>query len=134
MWEFVPVLVSAGLLLFAAFVLWHHRRIRRGQVPLTDITLFRARAYSAGNLANLILRLALAGALFIVPAFLQVVTGASAFMTGLALIPPTVALLIFSLGSGRLSVRLSPRVLVRLGFLIALSGSVLLRAVFSLDT
>lgn len=133
-WEFVPALVGVGLLLLVVFVLWQHRRIRRGQVPLTDITLFRARAYSAGNLANLILRLALAGALFILPAFLQVVTGASAFMTGLALIPLTVALLIFSLGSGRLSARLSPRVLVPLGFLIALSGSVVLRGVFSLDT
>ena len=133
-WEFVLTLVGAGLLLLAVFVLWQHRRIRRGQVPLTDITLFRARAYSAGNLANLILQLALAGALFILPVFLQIVTGASAFMTGVALIPLAVAELIVSLGSGRLSARLSPRVLIPLGFLIALSGSVLLRGVFSLDT
>jgi EmrB/QacA subfamily drug resistance transporter len=133
-WEFVPALVSAGLLLLVLFVLWQHRRIRRGQVPLTDITLFRARAYSAGNLANLILRLALAGGLFILPAFLQVVTGATAFITGVALIPLTGALLIFSLGSARLSRHLSPRILVPLGFLIALSGSVLLRGVFNLNT
>jgi len=133
-WAFVPVIVGAGLLLLAAFVLWQRRRIRRGRVPLTDIRLFRARAYSAGNLANLILRLALAGTLFILPAFLQVVTGASAFMTGVALVPLTVALLIVSLGAGRLSARLSPRVLVPLGFLIALSGSLLLRNVFSLNT
>jgi MFS family permease len=133
-WASVPALVVAGLLLLAVFALWQHRRIRRGQVPLTDITLFRARAYSAGNLANLILRLALAGGLFILPAFLQVVTGASAFMTGVALIPLTAALLIFSLGSARLSRHLSPRILVPLGFLIALSGSVLLRGVFNLNT
>ncbi len=133
-WEFVLTLVGVGLLLLALFVLWQYRRIRRGQVPLTDIMLFRSRAYSAGNLASLILQLALAGTLFILPAFLQVVTGASAFMTGVAFVPLTVTELIAALGSGRLSARLSPRALVPLGFLIALSGSILLRGVFSLDT
>jgi EmrB/QacA subfamily drug resistance transporter len=133
-WGFVPILVGAGLLLLATFALWQRRRIRHGRAPLTDISLFRNRAYSAGNVANLILRLGLAGVLFILPVFLQAVTGLSAFMTGVAFVPLTVALLVFSLGSGRLSARIPPRYLVPLGFLIALAGSILLRSVFSLNT
>jgi hypothetical protein len=85
-------------------------------------------------MANLILHLGLAGALFILPVFLQAVAGLSAFMTGVAFVPLTVAVLVFSLGSGRLSARIAPRYLVPLGFLIAASGSILLRGVFSLDT
>jgi hypothetical protein len=55
-------------------------------------------------------------------------------MTGVAFVPLTVAVLVFSLGSGRLSARIPPRYLVPLGFLIALIGSILLRSVFSLNT
>jgi EmrB/QacA subfamily drug resistance transporter len=133
-WGIVPILVGAGLTLLAVFAFWQRRRIRHGQAPLTDISLFRKSTYSAGNTANLILHLGLAGALFILPVFLQAVAGLSAFMTGVAFVPLTVAVLVFSLGSGRLSARIAPRYLVPIGFLIAVSGSILLRGVFSLDT
>jgi MFS family permease len=133
-WGIVPILVGAGLLLLAFFALWQRRRMRHGQAPLTDISLFRKSTYSAGNMANLILRLGLAGTLFILPVFLQAVAGLSAFMTGVAFVPLTVALLVFSLSSARLSARIAPRYLVPLGFLVALSGSILLRGVFSLNT
>jgi len=133
-WNRVLVLIGTGALLLVVFALWQHRRIHHHKVPLTDIRLFRASAYSAGNVANLFLRLSLAGIVFIIPIFLQAVTGVSSFMTGVAFIPLMVALLVTSFLSGPLSARLAPRFLVPLGILIALSGSLLLRGVFSLNT
>jgi len=52
------------------------------------------------------------GTLFILPVFLQAVAGLSAFMTGVAFVPLTVALLVVSLSSARLSARIAPRYLV----------------------
>ncbi len=130
----VPIFFGAGLLLLALFALWQRRRLRLGLAPLTDISLFRKRAYSAGNVANLIMRLGLAGMLFILPVFLQTEMGLSAFMTGVAFVPLTVAVLVFALASGRLSAFIAPRYLVPLGFLIALAGSILLRNAFSMNT
>jgi Major Facilitator Superfamily len=128
------VLIGTGALLLVIFALWERRRIRHGKIPLTDITLFRSSAYSAGNVANLVVRLSIAGIIFILPIFLQFVMRASSFMTGVTFIPLTVALLITSFVSGPLSARIAPRFLIPPGILIALSGSLLLRGVFSLNT
>ena len=78
------------------------------------------------------MQLGLAGMLFILPVFLQTEMGFSAFMTGVAFVPLTVAVLVFALASGRLSAFIAPRYLVPLGFLIALAGSILLRNAFSM--
>ncbi len=101
-WERVLVLIGTGALLLVIFALWERRRIHHGKVPLTDITLFRLSAYSAGNVANLVVRLSIAGIIFILPIYLQFVMSASSFMTGVTFIPLTVALLIASFGSGPL--------------------------------
>jgi len=133
-WNRALVLIGTGALLLIVFALWQRRRIRHDQAPLTDVRLFRAPAYSAGNVVNLVVRLSLAGIVFILPIFLQAVTGVSSFMTGVAFIPLMAALFIASAASGPLSARLSPRLLVPIGILVALSGSLLLRSVFSINT
>jgi EmrB/QacA subfamily drug resistance transporter len=133
-WGRAAVLISIGILLLVVFTLWQRRRIRRQNVPLTDIRLFRVSAYSAGNVVNLVLRLILAGIVFILPIFLQTVTGITSFMTGVAFVPLMVAMLITSFVSGPLSVRLSPRFLVSVGVFVALIGSLLLRGVFNIHT
>jgi len=133
-WNLAVALIGTGAALLIVFALWQRRRIRHDQAPLTDVTLFRAPAYSAGNVVNLVLRLSLAGIVFILPIFFQAVTGISSFMTGVAFIPLMVALFVASAASGPLSARLSPRVLVSVGTLVALTGSLLLRGVFTLNT
>jgi hypothetical protein len=80
------------------------------------------------------MQLALAGAVFILPVFLQQVTVANAFTTGLAILPLTIGLLIFAIASSKISNYIPPHYLVSIGFLLALAGSFFLRFQFNLNT
>jgi len=80
------------------------------------------------------MQLALAGAVFVLPVFLQQVTGSNAFTTGLAILPLTIGLLIFAIASSRLSNYIAPHYLISIGFLLALAGSFFLSFQFNLNT
>ncbi|MGZ4932539.1 MAG: MFS transporter [Halobacteriota archaeon] len=133
-WALVPLLVGAGAVLFVAFLFWQRRRTHRGVEPLLDISLLRNRLYRLGALVSSVQQVALAGVLFILPVFLQQVTKLDAFMTGVALLPLSIAILILSLAGGRLSSFIRPKRIVLIGFLIAAAGTSLLTGVFSSQT
>jgi hypothetical protein len=102
-WEYVAVLVGSGSILFAIFLLWQRRRINKGLEPLSDISLLKNRLFGLGNINSFITQIPLAGFLFIIPVFLQQVTKLNAFDTGLALLPASIAILLFSILGARLS-------------------------------
>jgi EmrB/QacA subfamily drug resistance transporter len=133
-WEIAPIMIGIGLLLLILFYFREKRIISQNGKPLTDIRLFKNRNFTLGNLTRLIMQLALAGAVFVLPVFLQQVTGADAFTTGLVILPLTIGLLIFSIASSRLSDYIAPHYLISIGFLIALAGSFFLRYQFNLNT
>jgi len=129
-----PIMMGLGILLLIIFYFREKKIINRDETPLTDIRLFKNRNFTIGNLTRLIMQLALAGAVFILPVFLQQVTGANAFTTGLAILPLTIGLLIFAIASSKISNYISPHYLVSIGFLLALAGSFFLRFQFNLNT
>ncbi len=133
-WRVAPFIICAGLLLLVLFYYREKRMINRDEKPLTDIRLFKNRNFTLGNASRLLMQLALAGAIFTIPVFLQQVTGANAFATGLSLLPLTMGLLIFSVASSKISKHLAPHYMISLGFLVALAGSILLRFQFNLNT
>ncbi len=133
-WEIAPVMMGAGILLLILFYFREKRLINRDERPLTDIRLFKNRNFTLGTLSRMIMQLALAGAVFVLPVFLQQVTGSNAFETGLAILPLTIGLLVFAIASSRISTRISPHYLISIGFLIALAGSFFLRFQFNLNT
>ena len=98
-WEIAPIMVCAGLLLLIIFYFREKKIINRNEKPSTDIRLFKNRNFTVGNITRLIMQLALAGAVFVLPVFLQFITGADAFTTGLVILPLTLGLLIFSIAS-----------------------------------
>ena len=102
-WQLVPLFIVVGLIVFAAFLLWQRRRINHDVEPLLDISMLKNRLYVLGNAASAIQQIAFAGVLFILPVFLLQVTRVSAFMTGVALLPLSVAIFVLSLTGGRLS-------------------------------
>jgi MFS family permease len=102
--------------------------------PITDIRLFKNRNFTLGTLSRLVLNLALAGAVFILPVFFQQETGASAFVTGLAILPLTFGVLIFSIAASKMSNRIAPHTLISIGFLIALLSTLYLSFQFNLNT
>ncbi len=133
-WALVPLLVILGAVIFVAFLYWQRRRARRGAEPLFDTSLLRNRLYRLGALVSSIQQVALAGVLFILPVFLQQVTKVNAFMTGVALLPLSIAVLILSLSGSKLASFLQPKRVVLIGFLIAATGTFLLTNVFSQQT
>ena len=133
-WQFVPLFIVTGLIVFAAFLLWQRRRINHHVEPLLDISVLKNRLYVLGNAASAIQQAALAGVLFILPIFILQVLRESAFMTGVALLPMSIAIFVLSLTGGRLSSILQTKVVTLLGFLISAAGTFLLRDVFSQST
>ncbi|KAF5083304.1 Antiseptic resistance protein [anaerobic digester metagenome] len=133
-WKMTPFLIGGGILFMALFYIKEKNMIKEDKKPLTDIRLFKERNFTIGTLTRLIMQMALAGAVFVMPIFLQGVLGADAFTTGLVLLPLTVGLLIFSVTSSRLSSHVEPRRLISVGFLVAMAGALIMRYQFSLNT
>jgi len=77
---------AAGVLLLAAFLVVERRRGRAGRTVVVDLSLFRIRSFSNGNLAVLVVSLGEFGLIFALPLFLQAVLGYSAFRTGVVLL------------------------------------------------
>lgn len=133
-WGYVVMLLGSGSILFIIFLLWQRRRISKGQEPLSDISLLKNRLFGLGNINSILSQIPLAGFLFIIPVFLQQVTKADAFTTGLALLPASVTILIFSLLGARISSSLGPKYILMIGFIVSSIGTFILGGVFNLNT
>jgi len=133
-WGYVVILLGSGSILFIIFLLWQRRRISKGQEPLSDISLLKNRLFGLGNINSILSQIPLAGFLFIIPVFLQQVTKADAFTTGLALLPASVTILIFSLLGARISSSLGPKYILMIGFIVSSIGTFILGGVFNLNT
>jgi EmrB/QacA subfamily drug resistance transporter len=135
MWPLVPLLIVPGIALFVTFLYLQGRRARKGKEPLFDVSLLKVRAFNVGNLTNMTQQLALAGVLFVVPVFLQQVTKTSAMKTGLALLPLSLSIFVFSLVGGKFLVVLrQAKYVAILGFAISAVGFFLLRNDFAIST
>jgi EmrB/QacA subfamily drug resistance transporter len=99
---------------------------RRVKDPMLPLSVFKSHQFSAANAVTFVVYGALSGALFLVPVELQLVVRYSALQSGLALLPITVIMLLFSPRSGRLATRIGPRLQMSLGPIVAGAGLVLL--------
>ena len=123
-----PAVTSAGvggLALLGAFLLLE----RRARDPLLPLTIFRSRQFTGANLATLLVYAALSGVLFLLMLQLQDVLGYSALLSGCALLPVNVLLLLLSTPAGRWAHRIGARLPISLGALTAGIGVALLARV-----
>lgn len=111
-----------GIAVLAMFVV-NEARVRHPMLPLA---LFRSRQFSGANIVTLVLYAALAGALFLLPVQLQLVSGFSPVEAGSSLLPLTLVMLVLSARMGRLAQRIGPRRPMTLGPIIAAVGLALL--------
>jgi len=121
-------MVLAGGVALALFLAWENRRIERGQGALFDPAMLRNLQLRNGVMSFLFMFLVQAGIFFTVPLFLSVALGLSAIETGVRLLPLSLSLLLFAAGIPKLFPDLSPRRVVRLGFISLFAGLVLLVA------
>ena len=105
----------------------------RSASPLLPLGLFGRRQFTVTNAVTFIVYGALGGVLFLLPGVLQVVGGYSPLASGVALLPLTVVMLLFSSASGRLASRIGPRLQMGVGPVVVGSGLALLSRV-STDT
>jgi len=115
-WTAPAVLASllGGAAMFVLFCVVEQRRAH----PMLPLSVFRSRQFSAANAVTFVVYAALAGALFLVPVVLQEVCGYSPLEAGIALLPLTVIMLLFSARSAALSARIGPRLQMTVGPLV----------------
>jgi DHA2 family multidrug resistance protein len=112
----IAAFVIGGLGL-AAFVLVE---LFIAKAPLLDLRLFRKRIFLNASLLGYVSVIALFGAEFLMPLYLQSLRGISALETGLLLLPLAITGGISVTVAGRLYDRIGPRPLVTVGFSILL--------------
>ena len=114
--------LAAGILGAMAFIA-HEAQAR---APMLPLSLFRERNFTIGNLTTLTAYLGLGGVIFLLPVFLQEVSGYSPVQAGLALLPVTSLMIVLSRRFGALADRIGSRVLIGVGALVASCGLLLL--------
>ncbi len=119
-WTSPPVLVGlvAAAIAAPAFIAAEHY----GPSPMLPLGVFRARQFSAANAVTFVVYGALGGTLFLLPVELQLVSHYSALRSGLALLPVTAIMLVFSARSGRLASRIGPRLQMSVGPVVVGAG------------
>ncbi|HVP21749.1 MAG TPA: DHA2 family efflux MFS transporter permease subunit [Anaerolineaceae bacterium] len=116
-WNSPAVLVSfvigvIGLIAFALIELFVTKE------PLLDLRLYTRRTFLNASLLGYVSVIALFGAEFMMPIFLQALRGKTAFETGLILLPMAITSGVTTIIAGRLYDRVGPRPLVAFGFLM----------------
>jgi MFS family permease len=94
--------------------------------PMLQLGLFRSRQFTSANAVTFIVYGGLAGALFLLPVELQLVSHYSPLEAGSALLPVTVIMLAFSARSGKLAARIGPRLQMSVGPVVVGAGLLLL--------
>jgi MFS family permease len=119
-------LILGGLFVIWLFFRWQARRESHGQEPLVRTAMLRNKQLVGGLTMFFFQFLVQAGFFFVVPLFLSVALGLSAIDTGIRLLPLSVTLLAAAIGIPKLFPQVSPRLVVRLGLLSLLGGTVVL--------
>ncbi len=129
----VPFAFAIGVLSLVAFVLVERRRVRKGRPVLVDFALFRIPTFGYGNIAVLIVGLGELGLVFVIPLFLQLVLGLSAFDTGLVLAALAAGAFVAGGLAAPLTRRIGPHRVVQLGLAIEIVGIVAVGLTFAVD-
>jgi EmrB/QacA subfamily drug resistance transporter len=127
-------LVLAGLFVIWLFFTWENRRETQGKEPLIRPAMLKNRQLSGGLIMFFFQFLVQAGFFFVVPLYLSVTLGLSALATGVRLLPLSLMLLVAAIGIPRFFPRVSPRLVVRIGLLCLLAGTVVLIAALDADS
>ena len=117
--------LAVGAVLFVAFVL----RQRSARSPILPLDLFGVRNFWTGNVATLFIYGALSLNGFVVVVYLQQGAGLPATLAGLASLPTTILLILFSSRVGALSGKWGPRFFMTVGPLTMGAGALLLLTV-----
>src|SRR6476661_9101068 len=126
-------LMTAGAVVLLLFLSWEDHLIAQGKEPLINLPRLRNPVLRGGLIAFMFQYLLQAGLFFVVPLFLSVALGLSAIGTGVRLLPLSITLLLAAVGVPRLFPNVSPRLVVRVGFLALFAGIAVMVALLDID-
>lgn len=133
-WVTVPFFISLGIILLFLFYFWELRQLRLKKSILVDVTIVSNLSFLSGNIVAIGQKFLSAGFIFIFPLFYQIVTDASAYETGIALLPMTLATVAFSIVGARLVSWFEPKYVLLVGIAFTGAGLFALKDVFSFTT
>lgn len=110
----VLLLLGAGLITLFAFTIVE----LRVSAPLMDLRLYAIPSFALANIANVVGTISLFGAEFLLPLYLQILRGETAFDAGLILLPMAATSMIMSPIAGRMADKIGPRTPMVIGFLL----------------
>lgn len=117
--------LTIGLASFAGFLV----RQRLAAQPMMPLDLFRSRNFWTGNLATAFIYGALSLNGFVVGVYLQQGAGLPATLAGLASLPSTLIMILFSSHVGTLAGKVGPRLFMTVGPIVMAVGALLLLTV-----
>jgi MFS family permease len=126
-------LITGGVVVLLMFLAWEDRLIRQGKEPLINLPRMRNPVLRGGLMAFTFQYLLQAGLFFVIPLFLSVALGLSAIATGVRLLPLSITLLLAAVGVPRLFPNVSPRFVVRVGFLALFAAIVVMIALLDIS-
>jgi EmrB/QacA subfamily drug resistance transporter len=118
----VAVPLIGGVIMFALFLWWEWR----SPEPMMPLELFKSRNFAVGNLTTLTMYAGLGVATFFLVLFIQQVGGYTPIAAGLALLPITIVMFLFSRRFAALADRLGPHYFMGIGPLVAGAGLLLM--------
>ena len=114
----VLIALAVGVAGLVAFVLSE----RRSAHPMLPLDIFGSKAFTGANLVTFLVYAANGGVFFLVVLNLQVVAGFSPLVSGIAMLPVTVLMLLLSARAGALGQRIGPRIPMTVGPVICAVG------------
>lgn len=116
-WQIISLFAAAAVLL-AAFIVIE----RRVAEPVLNFELFRDRTYSVMSLISFLMSVGMFGTVIFVPWFIQGVVGVNPDVAGNVMTPMMFTIVVFSIASGRIAVRLAYRWILVAGFVFMALG------------
>ncbi|MEU4238769.1 DHA2 family efflux MFS transporter permease subunit [Actinoplanes sp. NPDC026619] len=118
----VLISLAVGVAGLVSFVLSE----RRSPEPMVPLGIFRTTAFAGANLVTFLVYAANGGVFFLVVINLQVVAGFTPLVSGIAMLPVTVLMLLLSSRAGALGQRIGPRIPMTAGPLVCAAALVYL--------
>lgn len=115
----VPFILATGIILLSLFFMWENKLILEKKTPLLNPRLLRNSKFNLSLVSQFFQLVVTAGFLFIYPLYLQITFSWSAMQTGIAMIPYSITVLIFSLGGAKLAGKYESRKIILIGFLLS---------------
>jgi MFS family permease len=128
-----PFLITFGLIVLTIFIHWQIRREKQEQTPLVRMRILRNGTFVTGITANIFQSMVITGLLFVIPLYLQSAAGYSAFRSGLAILPFSIATFAVSLGTSSWSERMSAKRLIQAGIILMIAGVMLFYSVITIS-